>query len=724
MNTKHLHKIIITAFVIISLSDLCQAQFEMNTAPPGLDFGRTQFTAGPAGNDIFSVGIGNFGGPLGLGLVPLSALHVNTNILPPSPNHGPGEVFRTDCPVGANSIWRMFRGGADFGWLFSSPANTDFTFRSPRGSLQFQTANTNPYPNGNLRLFVSFEPTAANFHLNAPRVLIPAAGFGPFQPDAYLHLGKDAATNGGWRPWMNVGVLMVSDTIGTNTDNMYVGIKQLAVDRVDAIINWGNNPTTQTVVDRLRFVFTAATGLLVNAAGVEGIEIARMVSDGNFGRMGIGGDINPAFNNAYTGINGEPGNTVEINSSSLNQCLTNTGGGSGFSGLRFTDLNSSCTPYTTNPGQGVLGLDPNGDVIYVPDLPGLSFAGPCPTSAATTLTSDFGTNFGGFNFYWEGNGSGNNSDNSMLIGRNCGVLPLGKLDVFQQAGTSGTIGIHVQNQDLSGTPAPLFSSIGIKSIMPNTADFSRIAGWFEAGGPVGANATAIYVPQNGGRVTIGYPTLFNSAGLLEVNGTIHAAVGYSMSDQSLKQNISPLQTPLTKILNLNGVNFEWVQASVNDSSMTGVHSGLIAQQVEPIIPEVIRSGSDGKKYINYDGLSPYFVESIKILNARIDSMINVNRIRQENQQIIQLESDILLYQNAPNPFSDETTIRYFIPDNGSNARMLFFDETGRILKEEPIQNLGDGTITLKTSGLASGIYTYALEVNGKIIQSRKMQKVK
>ena len=111
----------------------------------------------------------------------------------------------------------------------------------------------------------------------------------------------------------------------------------------------------------------------------------------------------------------------------------------------------------------------------------------------------------------------------------------------------------------------------------------------------------------------------------------------------------------------------------------------------------------------------------------VDSLIsssNGNRTGTTPNQSITLESDIILYQNMPNPFADETSIRYFIPENASSARILFYDETGREMKAEPIQTLGNGTLTIKTSNLASGIYSYALEVNGKIMQTRKMHKVK
>ncbi len=92
------------------------------------------------------------------------------------------------------------------------------------------------------------------------------------------------------------------------------------------------------------------------------------------GSLGIGLDIN--VNPLYT-----PGNRIEINTTAplafpafiAANAITgaNTANGfgaaTGFSGLRFTDLRASSVPYPSNPGLGLLSIDANGDIIYVPD---------------------------------------------------------------------------------------------------------------------------------------------------------------------------------------------------------------------------------------------------------------------------------------------------------------------------------------------------------------------
>jgi hypothetical protein len=91
------------------------AQFQIFNAPPLV--GRTQ-------PNITAIGIGNFN------TSPLSALHVNTNLLPANFNFTTGEVFRTSGPLGSTNAWRMFTGAGNGIERFSLfvPANSSNVF--------------------------------------------------------------------------------------------------------------------------------------------------------------------------------------------------------------------------------------------------------------------------------------------------------------------------------------------------------------------------------------------------------------------------------------------------------------------------------------------------------------------------------------------------------------------------------------------------------------------
>ena len=94
-----------------------------------------------------------------------------------------------------------------------------------------------------------------------------------------------------------------------------------------------------------------------------------------------------------------------------------------------------------------------------------------------------------------------------------------------------------------------------------------------------------------------------------VDGTFN-----NTSDERLKENIKPIDNALADICQLEGVSFDW-----KDSGASG--QGFIAQQVEPIIPEVVNTDADtSMKSINYVGLIGHLVEAIKTQQTQIDDL--------------------------------------------------------------------------------------------------------
>ncbi len=79
-----------------------------------------------------------------------------------------------------------------------------------------------------------------------------------------------------------------------------------------------------------------------------------------------------------------------------------------------------------------------------------------------------------------------------------------------------------------------------------------------------------------------------------------------------------------------------------------------------------------------------------------------------------------LLQNAPNPFSQETSIQYYLPKMAKDAYILFTDHNGRTLKMVRIQETGAGNIVLKANELASGTYNYTLVIDGEKITTKQM----
>jgi hypothetical protein len=87
----------------------------------------------------------------------------------------------------------------------------------------------------------------------------------------------------------------------------------------------------------------------------------------------------------------------------------------------------------------------------------------------------------------------------------------------------------------------------------------------------------------------------------------------SSSDISLKQDFVPINNSLDIISKLNGFGFTW-----RDSKEKSY--GLSAQEVEQVIPEIVRTRSDGFKGINYMNLTAFLIEAIKDLKQEIQEL--------------------------------------------------------------------------------------------------------
>lgn len=110
----------------------------------------------------------------------------------------------------------------------------------------------------------------------------------------------------------------------------------------------------------------------------------------------------------------------------------------------------------------------------------------------------------------------------------------------------------------------------------------------------------------------------NGTSKLAVNGGISCQWIVTLSDKRLKKNINPIKSSLDKILKLNAVEYEW-------NEITGVKNyGFIAQEVEEVIPEIIRYYEDkelegGKMTLHYESFIAHLTKSIqeqqKIING-------------------------------------------------------------------------------------------------------------
>ena len=101
-------------------------------------------------------------------------------------------------------------------------------------------------------------------------------------------------------------------------------------------------------------------------------------------------------------------------------------------------------------------------------------------------------------------------------------------------------------------------------------------------------------------------------------------VAFSTSDERLKKYIKNIKNPLEKISKINGVTFEWKKT--DDKMKKEVHSfegndiGVLAQEVERVLPEVVVTRDSGYKAVRYEKIIPLLIEAIKDQQKQIDEL--------------------------------------------------------------------------------------------------------
>ncbi len=122
---------------------------------------------------------------------------------------------------------------------------------------------------------------------------------------------------------------------------------------------------------------------------------------------------------------------------------------------------------------------------------------------------------------------------------------------------------------------------------------------------------------------------FNSIGVgttaSGVGGEIRATgdiVAFFSSDERLKENIQPIENALQKVNQISGNTYDWKEGFETIHSHKGTDVGVIAQEIEEVLPQAVVDRETGYKAVNYEKIVPLLIEAIKQLSAKIDSLEN------------------------------------------------------------------------------------------------------
>ena len=185
----------------------------------------------------------------------------------------------------------------------------------------------------------------------------------------------------------------------------------------------------------------------------------------------------------------------------------------------------------------------------------------------------------------------------------------------------------------------------------------------------------------------------------------------------------------------------------------GNHYGLIAQELEEVLPNLVANAPHGlgaitpkpnagkdsmetiadvqqkesseipyTKAINYIELIPILIKGMQELSAKnADLQGQISDLKlllsKNGNSITSLPG--YLKQNVPNPANNNTMISYYIPDNAGYAQIKITDIKGSTIKTFNAAK-GEGQINLKSGDLPAGTYNYTLYINNKTSDTKQM----
>ncbi|MCC5924223.1 MAG: tail fiber domain-containing protein [Crocinitomicaceae bacterium] len=331
--------------------------------------------------------------------------------------------------------------------------------------------------------------------------------------------------------------------------------------------------------------------------------------------------------------------------------------------------------------------------------------------------------------------------------------------------------LAIGNYGVQGVASNGNENIGVNGFAFNGTNNYGLKG--EAFGSAGTNY-GVYGSASGGAL--------NYAGFFD-GDVFRTGTDNFTSDATLKNNIQSIGNAMQIVNQLNPITFEFDQSIHPQIHLAnGTQYGFTAQEVEQILPELVKDevfppqfDSLGNmvtsqvdfKSLNYQGFIPFLTKGMQEQQSQIDSLENeLNQkdslINDVNDRLTQLENclsnilpilcqisnsaiqqnneeaqqqiihslnlelfdgdHIVLEQNVPNPFAERTVIKYFLPESVRDAKILFYNNEGRMINEIALTERGNGRINVFGGDLSRGVYSYTLICDGQVIETKKMVK--
>lgn len=144
------------------------------------------------------------------------------------------------------------------------------------------------------------------------------------------------------------------------------------------------------------------------------------------------------------------------------------------------------------------------------------------------------------------------------------------------------------------------------------------------------NVVAATKPNNTFKVTNGVASTSTTTGAVVVTGGVGISgelwvgndiTAWATSDKNLKDNVVQIENALDKVTQIGGYNYNWnAKALEMYPTRNAEDVGVIAQEVQAVLPEAVIQRDNGYLAVDYDKLIPLLIESIKTLKGELDNL--------------------------------------------------------------------------------------------------------
>ena len=202
-------------------------------------------------------------------------------------------------------------------------------------------------------------------------------------------------------------------------------------------------------------------------------------------------------------------------------------------------------------------------------------------------------------------------------------------------------GVRIINDKVEANiSSPLTMQNGAISLNVNSPAYVTVGGELSVsyatgltlnnGGALEVDSSVVVFKTSQGDLNINGSALFSGSVTSEGSGTFDGGLNsttgvfsgtvtcqdlISLSDIKLKDNVKTVESALSNVKSIRGVTFDWKKDGTKGT-------GVIAQEVEKVLPDLVLGSSETQKAVNYNGLIGVLIEAVKELSKEVEELKN------------------------------------------------------------------------------------------------------